>query len=51
MSKNIFGVEITVGKEMKFASMKKTFLRVMHFNKNINSICDQAHSGPQCTNA
>ena len=29
MSRNILGLEITVGKEMKPISMKKTFLRVM----------------------
>ena len=37
-SKNIFGLEITVGKEIKSTSMKKKFLRVIVFNKNINSI-------------
>ena len=35
-SKNIFCLEITVGKEMKSTSTKKTFLRVIVFNKNIN---------------
>ena len=39
-SKNIFGFEITVGKEMKSTSMKETFLRVIVFDKNTNSICD-----------
>ena len=39
-SKNIFFLEITVGKEMKYTSTKKIFLRVKVFNKNINSICD-----------
>ena len=39
-SKNIFGLEITVGKEMKSTSTKKEFLRVIVFNKNINSVCD-----------
>ena len=39
-SKNIFCLEITVGKEMKSTSTKKTFLRVIAFNNNINSICD-----------
>ena len=39
-SKNIFGLEITVGKEMKSTSTKKKFLRIIVFNKNINSICD-----------
>ena len=38
--KNIFCLEITVGKEMKSTSMKKKFLRVIVFNKNINSIGD-----------
>ena len=47
-SKNIFGFEITVGKKMKSTSTtKKTFMRVLVFNKNINSICDQTHSGRQ----
>ena len=45
VSKSIFGLEITVGKEMKPTSMKKTFLRVVVSNKNINSFCDQTHSG------
>ena len=40
VSKIIFGLEITVGKEMKSTSTKKTFLRVIVFNENINSICD-----------
>ena len=40
VSKNIIGLEKTVGKEMKSTSTKKTFLRVIVFNKNINSICD-----------
>ena len=40
VSNNIFGLEIMVGKEMKSASTKKTFLRVIVFNRNINSICD-----------
>ena len=48
-SKNIFGLEITVGKEMKSTSTKKKFLRVIVFNKNINSICDLTHSGRQCS--
>ena len=39
-SKNIFGLETMVGKEMKSTSMKTAFLRVIVFNKNINSICD-----------
>ena len=39
-SKNIFGLEIAISKEMKSTSTKKTFLRVMVFNTNINSICD-----------
>ena len=39
-SKNVFGLEITVGKELKSTSTKKNFLRVIVFNKNINSICD-----------
>ena len=39
-SKNIFGLEITAGKEMKSISTKKIFLRIMHFNKNIDSSCD-----------
>ena len=34
MSKNVSGLEITVGKEMKFTAMKKKSLRVMHFNEN-----------------
>ena len=38
--KNVFGLEIKVGKEMKSTSTKKTFLRVIVFNKNINFICD-----------
>ena len=33
VSKNIFGLEITVGKEMKFISTKKTFLGVMLFDR------------------
>ena len=48
-SKNIFGLEITVRKEMKSTSTKKKFLRVIVFNKNINSICDWTHSGRQCS--
>ena len=40
VSKNIFSLEITVGKEMKSTSTKKTLLRVIVFNENINSICD-----------
>ena len=48
-SKNIFCLEITVGKEMKSTSTKKTLLRVIVFNKNINSICDQTHSGRHCS--
>ena len=40
VSKNIFGLEITVGKEMKSTSTKKTFLRFTAFNEAINSICD-----------
>ena len=40
VGRNIFGLEIMVGKEMKSTSMKKTFLRVIVLNKNINSICD-----------
>ena len=40
LSKNIFGLEIMAGKAMKSTSMKKTFLRVIVFDKNINSICD-----------
>ena len=39
VSKNIFSLEITVGKEMKSTSTKKNFLRVIVFNKQINSIC------------
>ena len=39
-SKIIFGLEITVGKEMKCTSTKKKFLRVIVFNENINFICD-----------
>ena len=39
-SKDIFGLEITVGKEMKSTFRKKKFLRVIIFNKNINSIGD-----------
>ena len=39
-SKNTFGLEITVGKEMKSTSRKKKSLRVIVFNENINSICD-----------
>ena len=40
MSKNLFGLEITVAKEMKSTSTKTAFLRVVHFDKNIYSICD-----------
>ena len=47
-NKNIFGLEITVGMEMKSTSTKKIFLRGMHFHKNVNSICDWTLSGLQC---
>ena len=40
VSKNVFGLEIRVGKEIKSTLIKKTFLRVVHFKKNMNSICD-----------
>ncbi len=45
VSKNIFGLEITVGKEMKYISIKKIFLRGMHFDKNINSIVTRPIQG------
>ena len=38
-SKIMFGLETMVSKELKSASTK-TFLRVIVFNKNINSIYD-----------
>ena len=44
-SKNVFGFEIMVGKEVRSTSTKKNFLRVIVSNKNINSICDYTHSG------
>ena len=47
VSKNIFGLEITVGKEMKSISIKKIFLKGMHLNRNINSFRDKTHSGRQ----
>ena len=50
-SKNIFGLEITVDKEMKSTPTKKTFLTVIVVNKNISSICDTTHSGRQCSSA
>ena len=40
VGENIFGFEITVGKEMKSTSTKKIFLRVMLLDKYIYSICD-----------
>ena len=40
VSKNIFCLEITVGKKMKSTCTKKRFLRVIVFNKNMTSICD-----------
>ena len=36
--KNIFGLDLVVNKEMKSTSTKKTFLRGIVFNKNVNSI-------------
>ena len=46
MNKNIFGLEIKVGKEIKStSSTMEIFLRVMHCNKNICSICDWTNSG------